>query len=177
MLHSSTIQNYAGFVEVLAREKQNKVFFNSGPNHAAIVLSRIFKYAKNVVKIHCSGFTGTISNDPDYLYYLEDFLKRGGKLVVLAEQDLTNSTAKVFPLLKKYSRQVQYYQTALRVAIPEKGRVHFAIGDNSMLRIETDTTDFTAQVNFGDKKQAAVYNRLFEEMAASGTHTKPIALA
>ena len=171
------IQIYSDFVEILAREKQDKVFFNSGPNHAAIVMSRIFKYSQNSVKIYCGGFSGTVSNDPDYLYYLEDFLKRNGRATILAEKDLSRSDAKVFPVLCKYPSQASIYTTSLRVTNGESRKsIHFTIGDRSMLRLETNVEDFTAQVNFGDQQTAEKFIKIFDDMLKS-PQSKPIALS
>lgn len=156
--------DYKAYVESLARNGQDKVFFNSGPIHAAIVMSRIFKYSNDTVKIFCGGFTGTVSNDDQYLKHLQMFLDRGGKLKILAEKDLSNAgTSQIFDILRKHPSSVEMYRAQNNVIdTTTKESVHFAIGDEKMLRLETGTNDYTAEVNFGNPEKAKVLSNLFE---------------
>ena len=170
------MENYLDFVESAARDGQDKIFFNSGPNHAAIVMSRIFKYSKEVVKIYCGGFNGTISNDEDYLKYLEVYLFNGGKLEIIVEQNLSNGPSKIFKVLKKYPNNISIFQTNSRITDSTTMKpIHFTIGDNKMTRVETDTTDYTAQVNFGSQSQAEMLNIVFEKI--NNKPKTPISLA
>jgi hypothetical protein len=166
MLHKLNDMNYLDFVEGFAREGKNQVFFNSGPIHAAIVMSRIFKYSKDTVKIYCGGFSGTVSNDERYLKNLQNFLENGGQLKILAERDLSNAgKSKIFPLLRKHSSSVEMYRAQLHVRnIDINKPVHFTIGDNRMIRLETGTDDYTAEVNFGDVDKAKRLSDLFTEV-------------
>lgn len=110
------MQNYIDYVESLAKSGGDEFFYNSGPDHASIVMSRIFKYSTHQIRIFCGGFNGVVSNDPDYLKYLELFLQRGGKLKILAEQNLSNDNSlAIFKVLRKYSANVEMYVTNLRV--------------------------------------------------------------
>jgi hypothetical protein len=160
------MQNYIDYVESLAISGEDENFFNSGPNHAAVVMSRIFKYSKDVVRIFCGGFTGAVSNDPDYLLYLEGFLQRGGKLKILAERNLSNDESlSIFKVLKKYKDNVEMFVTNLTVIMNSTDQaIHFTIGDQKMLRIETDTNNYAAQVNFGNSKSAETFIKLFDGM-------------
>lgn len=159
------MQHYIDFVETLAREGQDKVFFNSGPNHAAIVMSRIFKYSREIVRIYCGGFNGTVSNDEEYLEYLYDFLDRGGKIKVLAQEDFTKGPGKIFRILKKYAGQVEMYKTYSNVVYNATNQpLHFTVGDNKMLRLETGITDYTAQVNFGNEANAKIFIDIFDQI-------------
>jgi hypothetical protein len=159
------MQNYINFVELLAREGQDKVFFNSGPNHAAVVMSRIFKYSNDIVRIYCGGFNGTVSNDEEYLTYLQCFLERKGKVYILAQNDYTKSQGKIFKVLNKYKDQVEMYLTSSRVTYTTtKKSIHFTVGDQKMLRVETGIDDYTAQVNFGNEKDAKRFITVFDEL-------------
>ena len=159
------MENYLDFVETAAKEGHDKIFFNSGPNHAAIVMSRIFKYSSNVIKIYCGGFNGTVSNDEEYLKYLDIYLHKGGKLEVIVEEDLSNGASKIFKILKKYKDNVSIYQTSSRIVDSNtKKPIHFTIGDNKMIRLETDIKDYTAQVNFKNIEQASMLSSVFEKI-------------
>jgi len=172
------MQTYIDFVEKLASEGQDEIFFNSGPTHASIVMSRIFKYAKDSVRIFCGGFNGAVSNDDEYLKYLDDFLQKGGKLKVLVEEDLSKGQGKIFRVLRNHKANVEVYQTSSRVTMNngtgQPQRIHFTVGDDKMLRIETGVEDYRAQVNFGNTGEARVFIDLFEKLLPKG---KAISLA
>lgn len=168
------MQNYINFVELLAREGQDKVFFNSGPNHAAVVMSRIFKYSKETVRIYCGGFNGTVSNDEEYLTYLQCFLERKGKVIILAQNDYTSGPGKIFKVLNKYKGQVEMYHTPSKVINNvTKKPIHFTVGDHKMLRMETGIEDYTAQVNFGNEKNAKILIDIFNKILVESKN-KPL---
>lgn len=156
--------SYKEFVENLASEGRDELFFNSGPTHAAIVMSRIFKYSSDIIRIYCGGFNGAISNDEEYLKYLELFLKKGGNLKILVEEDLSKQQSKIYGILQKYKSNVEFYPTPFRV-IGSKGKpMHFTVGDDKMLRLETGVDDYTAQVNFGNKDDAKIFSNIFDDL-------------
>jgi hypothetical protein len=169
------MMNYIEFVEKLASEGKNEIFFNSGPEHAAIVMGRIFKYATQDVRILCGGFNGTVSDDDEYLKYVDAFLQRGGKLQILVEEDLSKGPAKIFKILRKHKSNVEIYVTPLKVKVNDK-HVHFAIGDTGMLRVETGTSDYTAQVNFGSPAEAEPFINLFDNSLMPKSRHRPILL-
>src|SRR5262245_18526670 len=147
--------SYANYIESLAREGQDKVYFNSGPNHAAVVMSRIFKYSQRIVRIYCGGFDGIVSNDEDYLKYLDRFLAKGGMLKVLAQEDRSQGPGKIFKVLKKFPDLVEMYKTDSTVIYNTTQKpLHFTIGDDKMLRLETGIDNYAAQGNFGNKDTA-----------------------
>jgi hypothetical protein len=168
------MQSYINFVELMAREGQDKVFFNSGPNHAAVVMSRIFKYSKDIVRIYCGGLVGTVPNDEEYLTYLQCFLEQKGKVLILAQNDYTKSQGKIFKLLNKYRDQVEMYQTSSKVNYNVTNKpIHFTVGDCKMLRVETGIDDYTAQVNFGNAKQANIFINIFDNILTK-SRNKPL---
>lgn len=171
----TNINDYFAFVDGLASRRENEVFFNSGPVHAAIVMSRIFKHATHEVKIYCGGFNGAVSNDPEYLKYLQVFLSKRGSLKILAQQDLSKKGAKIFEVLENYST-VDIRLTGETVLHSDTQQpVHFAVGDDKMYRLEVGVEDYTAQVNFGDQQTATEFGRFFDDLFSRSTHK--IALA
>ena len=166
------MKEYFNFVENLAKNRENKDFFNSGPIHASIVMSRIFEYSENEIKIFCGGFSGAVSNDPLYQSSLEKFLKKEGtNLKVLVEDYSNNKNSKIYTTLKQYKSKVELFETQIKVINSDTEKpVHFAIGDNRMLRLETNPDDFTAQVNF-DAPEASSIENIFDEMFANTNNT------
>jgi hypothetical protein len=158
--------DYKAYVESLAISGQDQYFFNSGPIHAAIVMSRIFKYSHNTIKIYCGGFNGTVSNDEQYLKYAKQFLEKGGKLKILVEKDLSNAgLSNIYAILKKNSANVEMYRAQINVVnTTTNDPVHFAVGDDKMLRLETGVEDYTAEVNFGNPEKAKHLSSLFDQV-------------
>lgn len=167
---TSSLNEYIEYVEKLASTMENEVFFNSGPTHASIVMSRIFKYSNKTVKIFCGGFNGDVSNDPTYLKYAEEFLNKSDtKLIAIVENDLTaNSNSMIFDVLKNYKDKVSIYNTNARIKYSSDSNadkfIHFAIGDDKMLRVETGIEEYVAQVNFGDVEETKIYVDLFNQL-------------
>jgi hypothetical protein len=162
MANNKVDVGYLNYVEMVASEGRDETFFNSGSEHAAIVMSRIFKYSKEV-KIYCGGFTGEVSKNSLYVSELTNFLLRRGKLTVVAEKDsnyLTNGNNPIYLLLKTVyniglNTNIKVYTTTKKVNWPLINKdIHFAVGDKNKIRIETDTTNFTAKVNFNSQKEA-----------------------
>lgn len=177
-------EDYFEFVDNLAKNKTDQVFYNSGPSHAAIVMSRIFEYSTKEVKMFCGGFSGQVSNEPIYLNALEKFLSRDKiKLQVVVEDYENNKNGKIYNYLKKYKDKVEFFRTTGKVNMKTKNEagvdentfIHFAIGDNSMLRVETNTTSFEAEVNFA-ANNVSVFNDLFEVIINSKERTSKIDL-
>ena len=158
--------DYKAYVEGMAINPRNEVFFNSGPIHASIVMSRIFKYAQVNICIYSGGFTGAVSNDEDYLKYMESFLKKDGRLKIVVEKDLSHDeNCRVYELLRRYKSKVDIKKTTARViSIETKKPLHFTVSGNNMMRLETGTDDYTAEVNFGDTKNAPRLRQMFDEI-------------
>lgn len=171
------MKEYLDFVEGLVNRNEDKVFFNSGPIHASIVMSKIFQYANSEVKIFCGGFSGAVSNDPIYLTSLENFLKKDNtKLNILVEDYSTNKNSKIYSLLKKYISKVKIFETTQRFVNNEtKEPIHFTVADDKMIRIETNPSDFTAQVNF-NSTDAKYISNLFDNIFNNPEINKPISL-
>jgi hypothetical protein len=166
MSNQINMENYSSYVEALAREGKDQAFFNSGPNHAAIVMSRMFKYSNNLIRIYCGGFNGAVSNDEEYLSQLQGFLERGGRLHLLVEKDNSNNEmSKIYKVLRRYKNQVDVQYTPLRFVNEETRKpIHFSTGDKKMIRVETGTDDYTAQVNFGSEKDAEYFISAFDKI-------------
>ena len=166
------MNEYLNFVESLAQEGgTDQIFFNSGPNHAAIVFATMFKYATQEVRMYCGGFTGEVSNDKRYQRELEAYLERGGRLRILVENDHSaNPQSQIYAILRKYSSLVQVYLAQGRVTDKNGDPLHFAMADHRMYRLETGTTDYTAEVNFNNPGKVDILNDYFEQILTTSIH-------
>lgn len=163
--------DYIDFVEPKAREGQDELFFSSGPFQAGVVISRIFKYSKDIVRIYCGDLIQTFFIDEEYLMYLRRFLVRGGKLIILSKQDFTECPEKIFKVLMKFPYQVEMRRTSSNVIYnPTEQPLYFIIGDNKMTRIELGKT---ARFNFGNEADAKMFIEIFDEILEK-TKLKPV---
>lgn len=159
--------NYLHFVEDLAKSSTDEFFFNSGPIHAAIVMSNIFRFSNKIVRIYTGGFNGAISNDKNYRINLEAFLSRdGSKMKILALKDYRKKeTCKIFSILDKYIHKVEYKLTdSIVINKDDNTPIHFTIGDEKMTRVELNISNYIAQVNLGNHDFANKYIKTFEEI-------------
>lgn len=174
------MKDYFEYVEYLSVNEIDEPFFNSGPFHAAIVMSRIFKSSKDI-KIFSGGFTGEVSNNPMYLSELKNFLsKPTNKLSVIIEDYENNKNNKVYEIFKQFrnlNNNIEIYHTNVKISIYDNGdegkAIHFTIGDENKIRIETNTSDFTAQANFNSQTSVSPFLKLFNDLLASQS-TSPI---
>jgi hypothetical protein len=172
--------DYFDYVEALAKAQKDEVFYNSGPIHASIVMSRIFKYAKEELLIFSGGFSGAVSNDTSYLKSLDDFLqKENTKATVLVEDYESYKNSQVYSIFKKYKSslgKVDIYQTNFKlIDQTTKNQVHFTLGDRRMLRLETNKDDYTARVNF-NSPESEMFLGLFNKMKNDGGNTTIVEL-
>lgn len=167
------IGSYYDFVATLAKSGENKLFFNSGPVKAAIVMSRIFHHAEETIRIYSGGFNGAISNDEEYLKQLQYFLQKPDtSLKILVQEDYScEPHCKIFSVLRKFSEKVIIHHTESKVSMQSgniSNHIHFTIGDKRMIRIETGIHNYTAQANFNDGENAKILIDLFENKMVKG---------
>lgn len=163
---------YKDYIRSLASQDKNVVFFNSGPEQAAFVLSTMFEHAKNDVKIYAGNFAGNISSQKNYKEGLQKYLRTGGKLRILLQQDKIDPAAKepdIFELLRFFSvikpDQISIKKHSFRVTKGEgTPEMHFAVADDKMYRLEEDIEKFKAVCNFNDKEVVSKLSKLFDEI-------------
>jgi hypothetical protein len=163
---------YKEYIRSLASQDKNVVFFNSGPEQAAFVLSTMFEHAKNDVKIYAGNFAGNISSQKNYKDGLQKFLRTGGRLRILLQQDKFGSPSKepeIFELLRFFSvikpEQISIKMHPFRVTRGEgTPEMHFAVADDKMYRLEEDIEKFRAVCNFNDKEVVQKLSKLFDEI-------------
>jgi len=158
-LYSETIESYAsGSVD--------NEFFNSGDEHAMIVLSILVQYAKKSIYIYCGNLCSEVSNNQKYLDNLRAFFKRGGiAKIALCELDESKIDSKflnkeIFKLFNEFSSQVSI-KTTIKKVVENKTPVHFTIADDKAYRLETDIICKKARGNFGSEKVVKVLEDIF----------------
>jgi len=173
-LYSETIESYA-------KGSVDSEFFNSGDEHAMIVLSLLVQYAKESIHIYCGNLCSEVSNNQKYLNNLREFFKRGGNAkVALCELDTLKIDSQVvnkdiFKLFSEFSSQVSIKTTNKKVVENTK-QVHFTIADDKAYRLETDIVCKKARGNFGSEKVVAVLECIFWKIF-NDPDSKPLQLS
>ncbi len=165
---------YQRSIESLAENKDSMVFLNSGKEHAAIVMGNIFKHAKENVRIFAGNFNGAVSCNPYYQENLSNFLKRGGNLKILLQEYNKNKPPEIFNLFTSfdffYPENVDLkVSNATVVSDIDKNAVHFAIGDETMYRLENDTENYIAKGSFNDSEKSKYLIKIFDEIYQDST--------
>jgi hypothetical protein len=162
---------YLQKIEYLALNQVNENFFNSGSNHALIVLNTIVRYAKNHIKVFAGNLCTDISNDKEYIDNLRTFFMNGGKMQVLLcdfNNDNNLSNKNISAVFKDFSKNVTLKKTKNVVIMPsEKNPIHFTVADSKMYRFETDTVNKIARGNFNDTRNSKILETVFDKLFTS----------
>ena len=140
--------DYLEAVEQLARDKVDWIFPNSSDEHAAIVISNIFRYSKDIVRIYDDTLNGDLTADFDSYFvegmdhFFEQNAPTGGRVELLIRD-------KVEPESELYKRMMFYKGkfggVELRKASSEvvdafnsvlQADANFVLGDNCSYRLE-----------------------------------------
>ena len=68
--------------------------------------------------------------------------------------------------MKKFNKEKKFTS--------DSGQIHFTTVDNSMYRLETDTTNFKASGSFNNTAVTQNLNKKFEEVFSNENLTQPI---
>ena len=163
---ANDLLKYLNAVSTLATERVSLEFPNGGEHHAAIVYGCMFENAHNM-RMYCGDMNGDVSSKPIYLDTLKRFIVRGDRVRVLFEHKPKREGA-----LKLLSALAENYNVDVRLATKDgtefisqelNGEYHFATGDESMYRLETNIESYSAFVSFKDKKLTRRLNSIFDK--------------
>lgn len=167
------LNTYKKYIEELASDKRNKVFFNSGKEHAVIVLSSMFKRARKSIKIYAGNMLGGIANNQAYIDAINDFLARQGKIEILLEEYDEENEPVIFKTFRRYYRfnpnqiVIKKHIFSLSEGTSQFTPIHFCVVDGRMYRIEKDIVNFAAQGNFNDigvsTELANAFDKIFND--------------
>lgn len=171
------MDTYKDFVRNLAFNNISAEFLNSDENHALIVFDNLFKIAKNYVYIFAGCLCSDVSNKPEYIKSLSDFIENKGEVRILLNsynpQDAMQSQIIkriAFYISKKYD--VKVYSTDRKIFFSkdeEKKQIHFTVVDDKSYRIETDVKERSATCNYNNPNMALNLKSIFLEVMDSST--------
>ncbi|MDP1675922.1 MAG: hypothetical protein Q8L88_03575 [Bacteroidota bacterium] len=163
------MEDYIGYIKNLAENKLPTIFYNSGPEHASIVMSNIFQNSKDMIRIFAGNFSGEVSQNERYIESLKSYLNRKGKVHILLDEYTEDKKPHLFDLLSTYSffnpENIEIKKTNTHVVEEKtKKKIHFTTGDNCMFRLEEDTDKFLAKGSFNNLELTDKLIKYFDQI-------------
>ena len=163
------LKGYEKEIMELALKQEDKVFYNSSSDHAAIVHKAIVKTASNCIRIFSSSMCSEISNNEDYLAAIKEYLTSSQDH--LLNIVLTNYSEKflnmpIAGILRQFPSQVEVKRYEGNLLYGGKP-CHFTVADGRMFRFETDIDQHMAFGNFNNPEQAKKLTDIFDKIMSS----------
>lgn len=166
-----TYKSYEEMVDDLARKKIDYDIPNGIPAHASVLISAMFKNAKNSMDIFCRELSNDVYNNNQLIDYAINFvIKEKGKIRVILERDLKQNLFER-PIIYKIASEIYKEKDKKRevgsITVRVRGEDtsnHFCIMDKSAYRLEKDKAQRTASANFGNIGIAKELTESFEKM-------------
>lgn len=175
------MDNYIKYIENLVLNNEPIIFQNSSSEHASAVMSSIFKYSKERVRILAGSLCGDVSSDEKYIQELRMFLNRNGKIQILLDDfngKLNPAVANVLSDAYFFNpNQVEIRQTDKKVTNSANNQnIHFTVGDKKMFRLEEDTVKYFAKCSFNSPEISSILISSFDALFLSAVN-KPVSVA
>lgn len=176
-----SIEDYKNFVKKSADDLNDVLVANGESIHSQITSANIFRTTKNKLEIYTTGFRENINEGIDeyeFFKYLQIALKNLPLVKVLVD---TNCDTNVVTLIEAEQKlrpnNIFIHQTKrdIRDEINNKfvnfkkvhnlttNDFHFQIGDDSKLRLEYDSENKKALVNFNNPEFAKILSNIFNK--------------
>lgn len=172
MENMEELLKYEKKVKSLAITKSEMLYYNSGADHASIVMESIFNTSNNLIRIFAGNFNDEVCQKTGerYVKALKNYLLKGGKIMVLLnELENEEKYNLILDVLKQYSSSDKYKQNInvkLTKFKPQQDglNVHFTVGDDLMYRLEYDTKNFLAEFSFNRRDKVASLIQTFDSI-------------
>jgi len=156
---------YKKAIEQLIQSESKLTFNNSGPSHASIVISTIFKNCINEVRIYANNMNGEISKIGTYLDDLKNYLEEEKKLKIIID-NIPNNYSPAFELVsadKNVQIKIASHEFKREVAFHYNPNTYFTTGDKKMFRLEYDNYGHQALCGFNNKSITIPLIGLFDK--------------
>lgn len=182
-LEQLKLQKYHDFLERLACDNSSRTFSNGGIEHAAILMSVLFRNTKNEARVYCIGFRPNLITRPPYWESLNRYLDDPNHILkVLVETDeYVNELPIELLRRKKEEREREGKgETIIVKKINEDSQkrisalfgddhCNFAIFDNEKYRYEYDPENFKAYGSFNQPDNCEILTEEFESAFSVST--------
>lgn len=165
------MNDYIKSVENFAKMGENAVFGNKGKEHASIVVSTIFNYAKYDVMMYSGNLSKTVTGNGEFKKSLENMIQKGISFRILLdnipkEEEQSEALKLILENKDKSNVIIKIMNDDSTKIINDifDQKYHFTISDDKSYRLETNSSEFTAYCNFNDPDVAGKLENLFQLM-------------
>jgi hypothetical protein len=177
----ASIEDYKIFVKKSADDLNDVLVANGENIHSQITSANIFRTTKNKLEIYTTGFRDDINEGIDkyeFFKYLQFALKNLPEIKVLVDRNCDTNVIKLIEAEQKLRPDnIIIHQTTKEVRDEINSKFinfkkihnlttndfHFQIGDNSKLRLEYDSENKKALVNFNNPEFAQILSNIFNK--------------
>lgn len=166
------LEKYREYLKDLAEKKSNETFTNAGKEHASILMSILFQYTNNEVRIFSEGFKPELIMTQPYWNTLNDFLKRdNNKLSIMVETNQYINDAPLSLIRKTKDRRKNNTIEVRLIQENDKKNIfnqlntehcNFAIFDNDKFRLEYIPEQYLAIGSFNQPENCQKLMILFD---------------
>lgn len=167
------IAAYKDRVFALAAKRDGEAVYNGSPDHAAIIVERIFASAERHVRLLTGDLEVKVYGDPAVVQAARRFLsKPEHKLDILVESDAFGTS---HPLVDGMGKLGNLEVRRVPDDLSERVPYHFMTGDTDCFRFERDKNSHTAVAAFGDAAAATNLNGIFDSLKERCSLMEPVA--
>lgn len=166
---SDSKKRFKSMVDFYGKRHAHREVHSNGPEHSTEVFCDMMYQTRREVLILLNGFTGEVSQNPDYYSAMARCLFRGVRVKVLCLQD-PNTSSRVFNLLKTFPNQVQWKKCSPTAKTYLSGQFatygcicHFATFDSDKYRLEIIPDRFISVSNFCDPAKNEELREIFHQ--------------
>ena len=166
---------YFRMVDNAAAESWDKEISNGRPAHAVYLISKLFETAQSSIKVLSGSLARYVERDGRRIWAYGDrricdttvdFLRKGGKLEILVEEELSGGMEHPMVVAIAAAGLLDRVEVLRLPPQEDKRRLpyHFLLCDDHAMRVETDTENTAAVANFNDSVFGNVLARYFDMM-------------
>jgi hypothetical protein len=163
------IMKKAKFKELISRLEETKselVFPNDGPDHAEILMSKIFDSTKNEISILSGALGSPLTSRPNYLKSLRNLLERNVRIrVVLVSKNDSNEESEALKLLKSKGIPIKVLNEEEKKAYLKMFgglEKHFCFSDEIKFRFEYNPKEYKAFASFNNREMVSDLSKIFD---------------
>lgn len=175
-----TQEQYTQFVHYQALSKNSLDFLNSDEEKMKTVYIEMINNAQSEFRIFAGTLACEVTNSTEFVETLSDFIERGGKIHILL-----NRYDEEIVLKSQLFKRLAYYKSKNKEVVVKRSldhpyivtqegnkNVHFALGDKTSYRIETDINKRTAICNMNNPEKAAEFAAFFDGLFKKQENTE-----
>ncbi len=167
------MDDYKKAIKFYAENNENFEFGNKNAEHASIVISQLFKFAKEEILIYSGTLNSDVTDNSNLIKQVNKYLESGKKLYLIldelpSESNMSEVLKQIIESVNNPSRNVKYkvdsenkFSQSLITLFHDKKPHHFIVVDKVAYRIETDKNKYEAFGNFNDSKIATLLSNKF----------------